>query len=156
MPDFIQRLRENFDIDDVKDGSRFFFLMQKAGHSGHILGMYRDRQYRLIRLKNLRIMDKEIPDKPKEYRMLDVSILNQLVLKTALGLDPENKADITFSPDAAELIEKVDSDSSHIAFFLNPVSIQQIIAVASTGNKMPPKSTYFYPKVLSGMVINKL
>jgi len=50
----------------------------------------------------------------------------------------------------------VDKDPLKIAFFLNPVKMEQIINVALGGNKMPPKSTYFYPKVLSGLVINKL
>ena len=103
----------------------------------------------------MKILDKIIADRPKEYRSLDISILNYIVLKKILGLDLENKEIIYFSPQREELIEKVDNNTSSVAFFLNPVRIQQIMAVALTGEKMPPKTTYFYPKVLSGLVINK-
>lgn len=117
--------------------------------------MYHDKKYRLLRLKNIKILDRMISDKPPEFRSLDVSILNYIVLKNTLGIDLEDKDALIFSPNANELIEKVDNDDSYIAFFLNPVRVQQIISVALTGQKMPVKSTYFYPKVLSGLVINK-
>jgi uncharacterized protein (DUF1015 family) len=94
-------------------------------------------------------------DKPKEYRSLDVSILNQIIFKKVLALDFENKENLTFSPNAGEFINAVDSNPLNIAFFLNPVKIQQVIAISLNGERMPAKSTYFYPKVLSGLVINK-
>jgi len=72
-----------------------------------------------------------------------------------LELDFSDKERVTFSPIADELLERTDSDNSYISFFLNPVKIQQIISVALSGEKMPSKSTYFYPKVLSGLVINR-
>ncbi len=134
---------------------RLFFLMQKAGKAEHVLGMYYHRQYWLMRLKNIKILDRFIDDRPPEFRTLDVSILNYIVLKNTLGLDLEDKEAVTFSPHAEELIDKVDNDPAQIAFFLNPVKVQQIMSVASGGQKMPAKSTYFYPKVLSGLVINK-
>lgn len=154
--DFIIRAKEYFDVDQVKDRVRFLFLMEKAGCTEHLIGMYKDKKYYLLRLKNVRILDKLIADKPKEYRTLDVAILNYLVLKNILNLDLANLQDITYSPDSAEFMDQVDQDPLNIAFFLNPVKIEQIINVALGGNKMPPKSTYFYPKVLSGLVINKL
>ena len=101
------------------------------------------------------MLDKLIADKPKEYRALDVAILNYLVFRNILKLDLNNLTAIKYSPDPYELMNAVDSDSANIAFFLNPVKIQQIINIATSGNKMPPKSTYFYPKVLSGLVVNK-
>ncbi|MBM3255118.1 MAG: DUF1015 domain-containing protein [Candidatus Omnitrophica bacterium] len=151
----IDKLIEFFAIEEVKDRSRFFFLMEKAGKTEHILGMYHNKRYSLLRLKNVKILDKIINDKPQDYRSLDVCILNYIILKDILGLDLNNKEQIAFSPHAQELIEKTDSQNGLIAFFLNPVKIQQIISVALSGNKMPPKSTYFYPKVLSGLAISR-
>lgn len=148
-------MKEYFDVDEVKDKVKFFFAMEKGGRSEHLIGMYYDKKYRLLRLKNIKILDKMISDKPLEYRSLDVSILNYIVLKKILGLDLDNKDAITFTPDAQQMIEKADNDGTHIAFFLNPVRVEQIISLALTGENMPPKSTYFYPKVLSGLVINK-
>ena len=156
LADFIAQAKEYFDVDQIKDRVRFMFLMEKAGCTEHLIGVYKDRKYYLLRLKNVRILDKIIADKPKEYRALDVAILNYLVLKNILKLDLANLGDIKYSPDALEFMEQVDQDPLSIAFFLNPVKIEQIINVALGGNKMPPKSTYFYPKVLSGLVVNKL
>ena len=155
LNDFMSKCKEYFDIDQLKDRARFFFLMEKAGCSEHMLGVYIDKKYFLLRLKNVKMLDKLIADKPKEYRALDVAILNYLVLKNILKLDLDNLTTIKYSPDPYELMDQVDSDSANIAFFLNPVKIQQIINIANSGNKMPPKSTYFYPKVLSGLVVNK-
>jgi uncharacterized protein (DUF1015 family) len=155
LEEFSDKAREYFDVDQVKDRTRFFFLLEKAGYTEHLLGLYKDKQYFLLRLKNVKMLDKLITDKPKEYRLLDVAILNYLVLKNILGLDLNNLSGIQYNPDPLELIEQVDRDPLNVAFFLNPVKIQQIIGIAESGNKMPPKSTYFYPKVLSGLVVNK-
>jgi len=155
LNDFIVKAKEYFDVDQLKDRTRFFFLMEKAGHAEHLLGVYKDKKYLLLRLKNVKILDRLIADKPKEYRALDVAILNYLVFKNMLKLDLNNLEGIKYSPNRDELLDQVDSDSWSVAFFLNPVKIQQIINIATSGNKMPPKSTYFYPKVLSGLVVNK-
>ena len=155
LDDFMLKAKEYFDIDQLKDRTRFFFLMEKAGCSEHLLGLYKDKKYFLLRLKNVKILDKLIADKPKEYRSLDVAILNYLVFKNILKLDLNNLTDIKYSPDPYELMDQVDNNPFNVAFFLNPVKIQQIIDIAISGNKMPPKSTYFYPKVLSGLVVNK-
>ena len=155
LPDFIIKAKEYFDVDQIKDKTRFFFLMEKAGCTEHLIGVYKDKKYFLLRLKNVRILDKLIADKPKEYRTLDVAILNYLVLKNILKFDLDNLPEIKYNPDPAEFLEAADGDPFKVAFFLNPVKIEQIINVALGGNKMPPKSTYFYPKVLSGLVVNK-
>lgn len=153
---FMLKLKAHFDVEEVRDKTRFFFLMEKGGRTEHVLGMYKNKKYWLLRLKNVRILDKMISDKPKEYRSLDVSILNHIILKETLGYDAGDKESLEFNPHAEELIEAVDNNPNYIGFFLNPVKIGQIISLALKGERMPPKSTYFYPKVLSGLAINKL
>ena len=155
LENFKQKIKEYFEIEELKDRVKFFFLMQKAGKSEHVLGSYAENKYLLMRLRNIKILDELIKDKPKEYRLLDVAILNHLILKKILGLDLEDKENISFTPEAEEVIARVAGNQRQMGFFLNPVPVQQITAVALSGNKMPPKSTYFYPKVLSGLVINK-
>ncbi|MCX5697897.1 MAG: DUF1015 domain-containing protein [Candidatus Omnitrophica bacterium] len=152
---FSGSLRDYFDLEEVKDRGRFLFLMEKSGRSEHVLGVYVNRKFLLLRLKNVRILDKLIADKPREYRSLDVSILNRIILKKILDLNLDDKARITFNPSMDELIRQVDTDPSYVAFFLNPVKISQMMDVALGGNKMPPKSTYFYPKVASGLLVHK-
>ena len=154
--EFRKKIEQNFFMEEVKDRNRFFFLIAKAGNQEHIIGMYQHKKFWLLRLKNVKLLDKVISDKPAEYRLLDVSILNYLILKNTLGLDPEDKEAVKFNNNEEELLAEVDQDSRKIAFFLNPVKIQQIIKIALAGEKMPAKSTFFYPKVLSGLAINKL
>ncbi len=153
---FMQALTEHFDVEQVKDQARFSFLMEKAGGNEHVLGMYGGKKYWLLRLKNVKMVDKLIADKPAEYRTLDVVILNSLVLERLLGVRAADSADVEFIHDAEELTRRADLDDSCIAFLLNPVRIQQVMAVALRGARMPPKSTFFYPKVLSGLTINML
>jgi len=149
------QLREYFDVEEIKDKTRFFFLMEKGGRGEHLLGMYHKGRYSLLRLKNVKTLDKLLADKPQDYRRLDVCILNSIILKGILGIDAQSKEVLTYSQNAEELIAKADRDERYMAFFLNPVKMEQIISVAMSGNKMPQKSTYFYPKVLSGLVINR-
>ena len=156
LEDFKLKLKNHFDIDEFKDKAKFFFLMEKGGLTEHVIGIYRDKKYFLLRLKNIKILDKEIQDKSKEYKSLDVSILNTLVLQKILGLSLEDKERLKFSPDTDELIKEVDNNPDTIAFFLNPVKFEQIVQLSLKGERMPAKTTYFYPKVLSGLVINKL
>ena len=152
---FMLNLKDYFQLHEIDDKLRFLFLMKKAGYAEHVLGMYSDKKYWLLRLKNVKILDKFMPEKPKSYRSLDVSALNCIILKKILGLNLTENEDISFSPHTDQLIEEVDRGHSLVAFFLNPVKVEQIISVALDGERMPPKSTYFYPKVLSGLVINK-
>ena len=153
MQDFTSRLKSYFDLEEIKDKTRYFFLMQKAGQAEHLLGVYHDKKYWFLRLKNIKILSKLLGNSP--VSSLDVSILNTLVFKNILGLDLTDKDIIIFNQDAGELIREADNHSHYIVFFLNPVTMQQIMSVALSGEKMPPKSTYFYPKVLSGLVINR-
>lgn len=148
-------LKNYFDLEELKDKAMFFFLMEKAGRTERLLGMYKDKRYWLLRLKNIKLLDKFICDKPKEYRTLGISILNYLILKNILGLNSDDKQNIVFSSNADDLIEAVNHNAKYIAFFLNAVKVGEVLSVAQTGNRMPPKSTYFYPKVLSGLVVNK-
>jgi len=150
------KIEEYFDYEEIREKGHFFFLLEKSGCSQHVLGMYKDRKFFLLRLKNIKIADRLISDKPKEYRELDVSILNELILKNVFGLDVRTWRNIEFEQDPEEVIAGANENSSNVAFFLNPVRIQQIIAVAGAGERMPAKSTYFYPKVISGLLINKL
>ncbi len=156
IDDFNQRLGEYFDVEFVKDKSRFLFLMQKAIGSSHVIGMCHNGKFWLLRLKNVLILDKVISDKQKDYRLLDVSVFNYIILKNILGMDIEDKKNILFHHDADELIQMAGKDDSQIAFLLAPAKMTQIMSVALSGQRMPSKSTYFYPKVLSGLVINKL
>lgn len=93
-----------------------------------------------------------------EFARLDVAILHRLVIERLLGVQPTGQADdsIQYTRDEAAALASVASGDAHLALFQNPPRVDQVHAVALAGERMPQKSTYFYPKVLSGLVISPL
>ena len=153
---FLVELEKYFDIEEIKEKNRFFFLLQKAGERQNTLGMYKDGKYYLLRLKNIKLLEKVADlNKPKEFRSLDIAILNSLILKKILGMDIEDKERIRFSHNEDELIRESEANKNSIVFLLNSIKVEQLISIARLRERMPSKSTYFYPKVISGLVINK-
>lgn len=92
------------------------------------------------------------PPVPLPLAMLDVSILHGLILPH-LGVDP---AQVTYAATASEALEAVTDPAGGGAWLLRGVPLSQVFALAAQGFTLPPKSTYFYPKVLSGLVLNPL
>ncbi|MEI6487499.1 MAG: DUF1015 family protein, partial [Bacteroidota bacterium] len=92
--------------------------------------------------------------------VLDVTILSNLILESLLGIkDLRTDKRIDFVGGIrglGELKKRVDSGEMKVAFALYPVSMQQLFDIADTGNIMPPKTTWFEPKLRSGLVIHKL
>ena len=114
-------------------------------------------------LQNKKAMDSAAPDKSKPWRSLDVAVLHKLIIEKILDLDEEkvshekNLEYVKDTPNAVDdLIAAIDTGEKQIALFMNPPKIQQIQDVADQGERMPQKSTYFYPKVYTGLTINKL
>ena len=108
-------------------------------------------------------MDSIVPDMSLAWKTLDVSILHKLILEELLGIDQEKLAEgenlqyVKDTPNAiADSIEQVDAGHKQVAFFMNPIKMQQLKMVTQAGERMPQKSTYFYPKVYTGLTINKL
>jgi len=114
-------------------------------------------------LKNKYAMDSAVPEKSKPWKSLDVSILHKLILEQLLHISEERLAsgiNIEYIKDTEnaidESITKVDAGEKKAAFFMNPVKMEQLKKVTLAGEKMPQKSTYFYPKIYTGLTINKL
>jgi len=94
---------------------------------------------------------------------LDVNVLHKLILEEVLGIGDEqlaSQSNVKYIKDIGDAIKqsiaKVDSNESQAVFFMNPTRIDQVRDIAAAGEKMPQKSTFFYPKVFTGLVINKL
>jgi uncharacterized protein (DUF1015 family) len=116
------------------------------------------RAFRLT-LKDQAIADAALADMPEAYRRLDTGVLEALLLKGALGLtddDISHLNDFGYARDAAQALELVDAGEYDVAFLLRPPPIQHVRDVAASGENMPPKSTYFYPKILTGLLFNPL
>lgn len=118
-----------------------------------------DNNYTLLKLKDLSVMETLLPDGCKALRQLDVSVLHTLVLERIFGIDKENMAkqiNLTYTRSADEAIAAVDGKRADCCFLLNPTRVEEIREVAAAGGKMPQKSTYFYPKLTTGLVMNKI
>lgn len=114
--------------------------------------------YQLV-LKDTAVMDEFLPELSVASRQLDVSVLHTLVLEKIFGIDKENMANqinLTYTKFFEEAISEVDNGKCNCSFVLNPTRVTEIRDVAAAGEKMPQKSTYFYPKMITGMVMNDL
>ena len=94
------------------------------------------------------------PDHSPDWRALGVSILHELVLKTLLG--DLGTASCRYVHLLDEVLADVAARGCDLACLVPPAGMEHVEAIASNLEKMPPKSTYFYPKLLSGLVLNPL
>ncbi len=90
---------------------------------------------------------------------LDVSILQEYILKKALNITQEEidaQKYLVYEKNSQKALEKVKGGDLEAVFFMNPTKIEDVIGIASLSLRMPQKSTYFYPKILTGLVVNPL
>lgn len=113
----------------------------------------------LLILRDAAVMDDLLPELSEVSRRLDVTVLHSLILERLLGIDKENMANqvnLTYTRDAGEAVEGVKAGRFQAAFLMNPTRVEEIRDVAAAGEKMPQKSTYFYPKLITGLTVNSL
>ena len=113
----------------------------------------------MLTLRDQSIADAAMPDKPEPYRRLDTAVLEALILQGALGMtedDISHFRGLDYARCTAQAREQVESGAVEAAFFMRGTPVEQVRDVAGAGESMPPKSTYFFPKVLTGMVFNPL
>jgi uncharacterized protein (DUF1015 family) len=149
-------VRGLFDATEVAEEE-----IDPAGAEGvGVFGLY-DRHHRTayrLRLKDeaLAELDRRLAGKPEAYRRLDSAILETLVLEGLLGMSDED-IDERHGLEYAKSVPAAIAQLEHgydVAFVLRPVPIEQVRAVAATDENMPPKSTYFFPKVMTGFAFN--
>ncbi len=152
-----QALQRDFDVLDVPvgeiappDGNGPLQLGYIDGHDG--------RPLRLT-LKDQAIADAALADHSPAYRRLDTGVLETLLLKNALGYSDDDIAHFNglfYARDTAEALAMVRSGEYDAAFVMRPTPVSQVRDVAAAGENMPPKSTYFFPKLLTGLLFNPL
>ncbi|MEG2668887.1 MAG: DUF1015 domain-containing protein, partial [Oscillospiraceae bacterium] len=114
--------------------------------------------YYLLKLKDSSIIDKAIEGKSDAYKHLDVTILHTLILEKYFGIDAENMADqknLFYTRDEHEAIQAVKDGEYQCSFLINATKVSDIKEISLANEKMPQKSTYFWPKLVTGIVINK-
>ena len=172
--EFVGRLREAFDVarlafHDVVEKKETLGQMTDAltvefETNQNAFGMYfNDGAFYVVTLKDIAFMQNLAGDHSRPWQQLDVAILHKLALEKHLGIDEAALTAQTnveyikdFGDATGRALDRVDEGSAQCLFFMNPTRIEGIEAVAKTGEKMPQKSTFFFPKIYSGLVLNVL
>ena len=149
-------LREHFEMEEVPLDE-----LDPSGEEGIGVFGYADARlkqgYRL-RLKDPAALDAALEGHSEAYRRLDAAILETLLLRGALGMTPEDveaKRGMAYTASADEALGRL-GEGVDAVFLMRPTPVAQVREVAATGETMPPKSTYFYPKLPTGLVFNPL
>ena len=132
----------------------------RAGRERHTFGFYARGVQATLALRDERVMDELISSEwSRDYKRLDVSILHAAILEPLLGIDAralEEQTNITYSVTLEKGRKGIETGTEQIFFLLNPTGADGVVRVADHGEKMPQKSTDFYPKLLTGLVAMKM
>ncbi len=158
----IDSLERYYDVDrGVKDLPQLRQRMRKAASRASVLGMYTGQGEHLLLTLKAQARDRVLRDSKiaPELAGLDVSIFDQLVLEDLLafkGGAADRGTHVVYIKDPKDGVDMITRGEAQAAFFLNPIGIGVVQDLAGKGIKMPHKSTYFYPKPLSGLVLRAL
>ncbi len=156
----LKAVGQYFKVEPVASAEELWEKMRRSRDS-HVFGYYPSdvRRFYLLRLKEEGKVDPLMLTHPETYRHLEVSILHTLILERHLGIDEGklvSQEHVDYFRDRNDCIKSVDSGKHLAAFFLNPTTVEQVQRVALLGERMPQKSTDFYPKLLTGLVFMKM
>jgi uncharacterized protein (DUF1015 family) len=150
-------LRRDFEIEPLDSTDALTPAPGEEVKIGYIDAHFR-RPF-MLTLKDPAIADAALPEHAEPYRRLDTAVLEALILKGALEMTDEridHLDGLGYARSDADALELVSSGQYDAAFFMAPTPVDRVQAVAASGESMPPKSTYFYPKVPTGLVFNRL
>lgn len=155
----LKKLSNHFQTEIVKSKNELVEKLQKAAQQKrHAFGFFFNNTYLFSVLKDEKAVNNiGSKDNCPAWRKLDVSILHYFILPKLLNIKEKiiNKRNIYYYRGKSEAIKRVKSKEFKMAIFLNPTKVEEVAKIAEAGNKMPHKSTYFYPKPLTGLVIHK-
>lgn len=154
-----ERAGELFEIEECADRAALRARLRAAAKGALGVALKGDPKLRLLRLKTGLAMADALPHLPAEIRELDVTLLHGLLFDRVLMVgDDEVRAggNLEYTIDAEAALDAVAAGSADGAFLTNPPSVADVERVSAAGATMPEKSTYFYPKLLTGLVMNPL
>lgn len=160
---FIEQLSEQFNVkimDNKNDLEGFIEQLSKQSNGKHVFGMYAANKLHILELKDIKKSLHLLPaDKSDSWKIMDTNILDTLILEQLLGLgEPErrNQDNLAYTPNPKRVIEQVDRKQFQLGFMLNPPAVNELVSIARTKDVIPQKSAYFYPRLLTGLIINNL
>lgn len=160
---FLKRASEYFDVipwnAEVSSSEIKSRLLEFGKESPAFCAyMGKDHTYTLIANDPKNILPLLDKNEPRDLQVLDVMQLHAILFREILNIDTREKESqqfVAYTVNSEEAIAKVDAGDFDIAFFTNPTPIDEVRRLADMGIRLPQKSTFFYPKLLSGLVINK-
>jgi len=165
----LERLRQHLAVEEVTAAQnhgqaapqRLLELMAEQGRSASAFGLCwpGERLFLLTVEDPQALLARLCPECPAQWRTLDVAVLELALLETILGVNAkpiEEGGAVAIASDAREAWQEVQAGHYSVAFLLNPVPVEKVLAVADAGQRMPPKTTFFHPKLATGLVINRL
>ena len=157
-------LNEVFDISDMGSDCDADMLTQKLSEDSHKhkIAMYigeGDKKFYILTLRDEKLLDPILTGEYVEWKSIDTGILHGVIFDRALGIQAKNiskSENVKYNQGVEDSVTRVNEGEYQIAFFLNPTKIGQIKEIATKRHKMPPKATYFYPKLMTGMVVRHI
>ena len=160
---FISHLEENFDVEHLPQGTTSDKVRER------LESVEKNRTMFAVYLKGGEIILLTVSgsdsiglylkqEEPLDLRVLDVVQLHAMIIRSVMDVDtmiPEHQKYVLYTIDMDLGMEKVESGKYDAAFFMNPTRVEQVRLLAEKGIRLPQKATYFYPKLLSGLVLNK-
>ena len=150
--------RRDFEIETLDDARELEPPPDAERVTFGYMDSFLKRPFRLT-LKDESIADEALAGMPEPYRRLDTAVLESVIMRGALGMsedDISHLRGLDYSKNLDDAIERVESGAADAGFFMRATPIEQVREVAAAGESMPPKSTYFFPKVPTGLVFNPL
>jgi uncharacterized protein (DUF1015 family) len=150
-------IRRDFDVEPLESTQELIPTPDDHVRIGYIDAHFR-RPF-MLTLKDQGIADDALHNHAEPYRRLDTAVLEALILKGALGMtddDIDHLNGLGYARDSAQALELISAADYDAAFLMAPIPVERVQAVAASGESMPPKSTYFFPKVPTGLVFNPL
>ncbi len=145
---------EYFEVSPVAGQAALAQALAEETPTDRRIGFY-DGNYYLLRLRGPEVMAQILPDSAEEWRMLDASILHEVLIERVMGISKERvaaKENIDYHRDLDLAIANVDEGKAVCVYVMNPTRMAEVKACSDLGAKMPQKSTDFYPKMITGMV----
>jgi uncharacterized protein (DUF1015 family) len=164
IDELISKLSKNFDIIEEKVLNKFEIekvvddikMSISTNYSKRFVLYLKDKYY-ILTLKKLNIMDEFSDEHSKIWKSLDVTILQKIILENILGINQNNLEDhVFYTRNDVDAIQSVNEGRYNLSFIMNPTKISELRSIAEYGEHMPQKSTYFLPKMLSGLVLYKM
>jgi len=155
---FTEELKKWFEVEEVSGSPKELEEKLAEKHEKSFIARSHSKTV-LFTLKDSVDLAQEMPDLVNELRALDVSILHNIVIEKMLGVNAEqiaHKEHIQYVKDFTQAIKKADLEKFNVGFLMNATKKQQVVDSCLAGQKMPQKSTYFYPKIVSGTLFRKI